>query len=73
MTTLSMRFPLPTPGKRKEDGKLGGGHPYLTGDACIALGTLAVLHLGGQGQVNGIWAGCVQRDRPQPADGRAIT
>ena len=41
---------------------------YLAGDARIALRTLAVLHLRGQGQVYDVRAGHVQRDRIQPSN-----
>lgn len=38
----------------------------LTGDPCVALGTFAVFHLGGHGQVYDVRASCIQRDRIQP-------
>ena len=66
--------PTPQEGEKEEDRK--GEECYLTRDARVALGTLAVLHLRGQGQVYNVTAGCVQRDRIQPANrqtGRAVT
>lgn len=38
----------------------------LTGGPCVALGTFTVLHICRYGQIDGIWARCVQRDRIQP-------
>lgn len=66
--------PTPQEGEKEDDGK--GEECYLTRDARIALGTLAMLHLCGQGQVYNVRAGYVQRDRIQPANrqtGRAVT
>lgn len=61
--------PTPQEGEKEEDGK--EEECYLTRDARIALGALAMLHLCGQGQVYNVRAGCVQRDRIQPANKQA--
>lgn len=58
-------FPLRK--EQEEEDKKGGGR-YLAGDAHVAWGTFAALHVLGQGQVYNIGAGCVQRDRIQPID-----